>query len=105
MQPKGKFFFLIAVLSARPCGTGISVPVDNYVLLKADDVFVHERRYDAILKEQSEIPGLSEGTTLYLLVMHHDGNSRYQATHGYSPFFLVSPLKNKVMDASGSRIP
>jgi hypothetical protein len=76
MQPKGKFFVLIAVLYARPCGTGISVPVDNYVLLKADDVFVHERRYEAVPEEQSEIPGLSEGTTLYLLVMHHDGTSR-----------------------------
>jgi hypothetical protein len=37
MQPKGKFFVLIAVLYARPCGNSISVPVDNYVLLKADD--------------------------------------------------------------------
>ena len=26
------------------------------------------------------------------------------STHGYSPFFQVSPLKNKVMDASGDRI-
>jgi hypothetical protein len=25
-------------------------------------------------------------------------------THGYSPFFQVSNLKNKVMDASGDRI-
>ena len=36
--------------------------------------------------------------------MHHDGTSRNQATHGYSPFFQVSHLKNKVMDASGDRI-
>jgi hypothetical protein len=27
------------------------------------------------------------------------------STHGYSPFFLVSPLKNKVMEASGDRLP
>jgi hypothetical protein len=26
------------------------------------------------------------------------------STHGYSPFFQVSNLKNKVMDASGDRI-
>ena len=34
--------------------------------------------------------------------MHHE--PRNQATHGYSSFFLVSNLKNKVIDASGDRI-
>ena len=35
------FFVLIAVLYARPCGMSISVPVDNYVLLKAVDFYVN----------------------------------------------------------------
>ena len=30
--------------------------------------------------------------------------ARKGSTHGYSPFFQVSNLKNKVMDASGDRI-
>ena len=30
--------------------------------------------------------------------------TRKGSTHGYSPFFQVSHLKNKVMDASGDRI-
>jgi hypothetical protein len=36
--------------------------------------------------------------------MHHDGASRNQVTHGYSPFFQVFNLKNRVMDASGDQI-
>jgi hypothetical protein len=30
--------------------------------------------------------------------------ARKGSTHGYSPFFQVSNLKNKVMDVSGDRI-
>ena len=56
-------------------------------------------------KEQSEIPLLSSGTTIYLLVLLHDVTSTKPGNPRVFPVFFRSPIsKTGVMEASGDRI-